>query len=424
MKIRRFFAQDMRQAIRLVRDEQGPDAVILSSRKVEGGIEIVSAVDYDQELVSRMVEPVPEPAATAAVVRELPLQALQDMPEVLESVMEPPVRSQKPRQEPAREVVWSQDPALVAMQREIESLRGMLQDQLASFAWNDFRRREPQRVHLIKRLVRLGLEETMARDIAADVRHVDVPEQAWREALYGLARRVPVAPESSLDGDGVIALVGPSGVGKTTTVAKLAARHVSRHGRQSVALVTMDTYRIGAYRQLQTFGQILGVPVHLAQTGRELGDILLGLGDRQRVFVDTTGMSQRDVRLVQEMAGLAAIPRLRTLLVVSANAQQGVLEEIFRAFGQLPLTGAVLTKVDEAVSLGPVLSALNGAGLPLLFVSEGQRVPEDLQPARVQRLVSRAVSLAAERRPEPAPRAHIDNVTHTRMSRRTHAQIQ
>jgi flagellar biosynthesis protein FlhF len=420
MKIRRFFAQDMRQALRLVRDEQGPDAVILSSRKVEGGIEIVSAVDYDQDLVARMAS---GQATDAAPEPEVPLQALDDDPQVLESVMEPPRTQCRPVRESLPEVVWSQDPALVAMQREIEGLRGMLQDQLASLAWSDLRRREPGRVQLIKRLHRLGIDESLAREIAAGVRHVDSPEHGWREALYGLAKRIPVAEEDILEGDGVIALVGSSGVGKTTTIAKLAARHVRRHGRNSVAMVTTDAYRIGAYRQLQTFGQILGVPVHLAETGRQLGDILIGLGEKQRIFVDTAGMSQRDVRLMEELSALADIPRLRTLLVVAANAQQAVLEETFEAFGHLPLTATVLTKVDEAASLGPALSALNGSGLPLVYVSEGQRVPEDLQPARVQRLVSRAVALAAERRGRKVP-AGRPAPTRDNMSQRLHVQIQ
>lgn len=424
MKIRRFFAQDMRQAIRLVREEQGPDAVILSSRKVEGGIEIVAAVDYDQELVVRMAsEQSGGSESTSGNGGEATLQAEADDPQLLEAVMDPPKQEGTSSRHSMPEVIWSQDPALIAMQREIESLRGMLQDQLASFAWNDFRRRDPERVQLIRRLGRLGVDETLAREVAAGVRHVKNADQAWREALYGLAKRIPVAGEQAIEGDGVIALVGPSGVGKTTTVAKLAARHVRRHGKDSVALVTTDAYRIGAYRQLQTFGQLLGVPVHLAETGRQLGDILMGLGDRQRIFVDTAGLSQRDVHLMEELSTLAGIPRLRTLLVVAANVQQSVLEETFAAFGRLPLAGAVLTKVDEASSLGPALGAFTGASLPLVFVSEGQRVPEDLQPARIQGLIGRAVALAAQRRTGHPPE-HQAAIVRDNVSRRAHVQVQ
>jgi flagellar biosynthesis protein FlhF len=406
MKIRRFFAADMRQAIRLVREEQGPEAVILSSRRVEGGIEIVAAMDYDQAMFSEMAaddgagrqvpvwEPTPEPAGE-------PLESLGPAESLQPTTAAPAtVPSRIPRQPSPerrdRDIVWSQDPTLVAMQREIEGLRSMLHDQLASLAWNDLRQREPARAQLVSRLERLGLDDGLAREIAGGVRDPDRGEPAWREALEALAERIQVVPETRLDGEGIIALVGPSGVGKTTTVAKLAARYAQRHGPQSLALVTTDAVRIGAYRQLQTFGQIIGVPVYLAQTGRELGNILAGLNEKQRVFVDTAGMSQRDLHLTEEMAGLAALPSLRSLLVVAANTQQLVLEETFRAFSHLPLEGAVITKLDEAASLGPVLSALCGGDLPLMYVSEGQRVPEDLQPARVQRLLSRAVSLVSE----------------------------
>ncbi len=437
MKIRRFFAPDMRQAIRMVREEQGPDAVILSSRRVEGGIEIVSAMDYDPDLVDEMAEE-SEPASSPWDDRqEKSLESLEQTsphqparewsePQSDESFIEPesshapvydrPNPAHTQRSSAHREVVWSQDPVLVAMQREIESLRGMLQDQLASLAWNDLRMREPDRARLIHQLQQLDIDSVLAREIATETRHIDNPDYAWSEALQLLARRISVAPEAQLTGEGVIALVGPSGVGKTTSVVKLAARYMQRHGQHSLALVTTDTYRIGAYRQLQTFGQLLGVPVYLAQTGKELADILVGLEGKSRVFVDTAGMSQRDLSLAEEMAGLAAIPSLRTLLVVAANTQQSVLQETFRAFAHVPLAGLVLTKVDEATSLGPVLSALNHGTLPIMYVSKGPRVSDDLQPARLQHLIEYAVALCETNTPKSA--TDVDSQpTHNNWSR-------
>ncbi len=410
MKIRRFFAPDIRQAIRMVREGQGPDAVILSSRRVEGGIEIVSAVDYDPDAVSEMAES-NEPAASPwngvrqssqrfeSLEETLPSHAEHDWPEPQsEELAEPSTlhddrSSFAPKSSPHRQVVWSQDPTLVAMRREIESLRGMLQDQLASLAWNDLRLREPDRARLIHRLERLGLESVLAREVATETRHIDDPDYAWNEALQLLARRLPVASEAQLASEGVVALVGPNGVGKTTSVAKLAARYMQRHGQHSLALVTTDAHRIGAHRQLQIFGQLLGVPVYLARTGEELADILTGLQDKSRVFVDTAGMSQRDLSLAEHMAGLAAIPNLQTLLVIAASTQQAVLQQTFHAFSHLPVSGLVLTKVDEATSLGPVLSALTNGGLPIMYVSEGPRVSDDLQPAQLQRLIDQAIRL-------------------------------
>jgi flagellar biosynthesis protein FlhF len=399
MKIRRFFAPDMRQAIRMVREEQGPDAVILSSRRVDGGMEIVSAIDYDPGLVSDLEDD--GVAHADAVVTDKGRGVWERETEVLEPLLGRfGEESIAPRKPPApsreREIVWSQDPTLTAMRREIETLRSMLQDQLGSLAWNDIRQRQPERAQVIGDLLRLGLDEELAQELATAPKHTVDPTGMWREALGALAGRIPVAGDECLAGRGVIALVGPTGVGKTTTIAKLAARHVKRAGRQSVALVTTDSLRVGAYRQLQTLGQILSIPVYLAQTGRDLGHILASLADKDWVFVDTAGMSQRDLQLARNMAGLTGVPNLRTLLVVAANAQQAVLEETLSAFGQLPLDGIVLTKLDEAVSLGPILTALSRGDLPLMFVSEGQRVPEDLDSANVDRLISLAVAMSMQ----------------------------
>ncbi len=438
MKIKRFFAPDMRQAIRLVRDAQGPEAVILSSRKVDGGVELVTAMDYDESAFSEaapagrhpldaVFEPEPERRGQADF-EALPDSPAEDLAESWPETGSEPGPEHEPehgavegvemlqplrvRRAPApgaradraaREPARTENPALAAMQREIEHLRAMLEGQLASLGWNDLRQRQPGRARIIRRLERMGIEEGLAGAVAAAVSDTEAGEPAWREALERLAARIRVAPETSLEGEGIIALVGPNGVGKTTTVAKLAAREVRRYGSGSVALVTTDACRIGAHRQLQTFGQILDVPVFLAQTGQELGEVLMGLGDKRRVFIDTAGMSQRDLRLAEEMAGLTAQPGLRTLLVVAATTQQGVLQETFRSFDCLGLAGAVVTRLDEAASLGPLLSAVCAADLPLIYLSDGQRVPEDLRPASAARLVDRAVALASETSEERVP---------------------
>jgi flagellar biosynthesis protein FlhF len=433
MNIRRFFATDMRQAIRLVREQQGPDAVILSSRKVEGGIEIVSATDYDQTLVSGTLPEAPavddapthDPLATLRPLSsrgtgDRARERISPRQEALESL--PSARASGATSASAamsrQQVSWTQDPTLVAMRQEIESLRGMLQDQLASLAWHDLRLREPERVRLVRRLEALGLNRELAQEIAGEVRDLTHPDTSWDEALRILGARIPVAKEDILDTPGVIALVGPSGVGKTSTLAKMATRHVQRHGRHSLALVTTDAQRLGAFRQLQTMGQLLGVPAHLAQNARELPAIIAGLQDKQRVFVDTAGLSQRDVRLMDEMAALGKISQLKTLLVVAANAQQRVFEEIFRSFSHLPLLGTVLTKLDEAASLGPVLTALTRAPAPpLCFVSEGQRVPEDLARASVPDLLRCAVRLADDQEPTVMPSGTM--ATMPSVSRRT-----
>lgn len=454
MKIKRYFAPDMRQAIRLVREKQGPDAVILSSRSVEGGIELVAAMDYDEDVVLEMarqaegqtapakpaprvalpedapasVSKPPAPVASArtpaspsasAPRKTPPAKAFPDLhasrdsawaeeglPALMTPVVEPPPAS--PQEEasatPAsssrsakKKVVsieWSQEPTLMAMQKEIQGLRAMLQDQLASLAGQEFMRRDPARAGVVARLQRMGLELDLAKGVALEIAAPDEPAEAWQEALNHLSARLRVTPDGILDQAGILTLVGPSGVGKTTTVAKLAALQSLRHGHDSVAMVTTDAYRIGAHRQLQTFGQILGVPVYLAQTARQLGDMLESLKSKRLVIIDTAGTSQRDMRLLTELESMTTQTRSKTLLVMAANVQKSVMMETVTAFGRLQPEGCVLTKVDETASLGEALSTLIGAGLPLTFVSEGQRIPDDLRPARAARLVASAAKMA------------------------------
>ncbi|MGD8497369.1 MAG: flagellar biosynthesis protein FlhF [Chromatiales bacterium] len=385
MKIKRFFASDMRQAIRQVRQDQGPDAVILSSRQVDGGVEIISAMDFDQTAITRMSgEPArggPDALATA------------DEPELAETYA--PMRAPTAPSDTAKpDVVWSQDPAIVEMRRELQSMRDMLQGQMTQLAWGDLARREPARAQVIRRLGKLGFAPRLAKDVAARVTKTGDVEEAWREALYLMAQQIPVAGEDLVGEGGMIALVGPTGVGKTTTAAKLAARAALRHGRRQVAMVTADSYRIGAHKQLLTFGQILGVEVHAASSRAELGEILKSLLDKKLVLIDTAGMSQRDMRLSEQFGALTSVPLIKTFLVASVTAQRSVFEEVVRAFGRVRLDGCILTKLDEAASLGDALSVVASAQLPISYLSDGQRVPEDLHPARVSRLISRAVALA------------------------------
>lgn len=413
MKIKRYFADDMRQAIRRVREEQGPDAVILSNRKVNGGVEIVAAVDYDESAVRQLsaaekrpdtpgrsaqphgpAEPAqPDPGDTMPE----PMFAEREGPDLADLGLdeEPaPARRRAAEPEPNRDVVWSQDPAIVAMREEIRSLRGMLETQLSGLAWNEQRRAHPLQVKLLQRLMHLGLDPQLCEELTARVRLTEDEEQNWRQALGYLSRRIPVTDDDIVSQGGVVALVGPTGVGKTTTVAKLAARYALRHGPNRVALVTTDSFRIGAHQQLRTYGRILGVPVHVANDGDELHKILGTLRDKELVLIDTAGMSQRDMRLSEQFAMLRrGSSAVRSYLVLSTTTQRVALEEAARAFGNVPLDGCILTKVDETARLGEAVSAVVRQQLPVAYVADGQRVPEDLEAARANNLVTRSVGM-------------------------------
>lgn len=199
-----------------------------------------------------------------------------------------------------------------------------------------------------------------------------------------------------------MALIGPTGVGKTTTVAKLAARFALRHGQRQVALITTDSYRIGAHEQLRNYAQIMGIPMQVAGDRDELSSAIKSLYGKRLVLIDTAGMSQRDVRLSERLCTLGGgSPPVKNYLVLSAMAQSAVLNETIRAFQQVKLTGCILTKLDETASLGGALSAIIQHQLPVAYVSDGQRVPEDIHLARAHNLVARAVTFMRQNNQVP-----------------------
>jgi flagellar biosynthesis protein FlhF len=172
-----------------------------------------------------------------------------------------------------------------------------------------------------------------------------------------------------------------------------------------VALITADDQRIGAHEQLKIYGQILDVPVRLARDHQSLTAALAELRGHRLVLIDTAGLSQRDVRLAEQLARVrAGSPAVQLYLVLSANSQIAALAETVAAFGTTTLAGAILTKIDETTSLGAALSVLSAHRLPVAYVSDGQRVPEDLAPARAHTLVTRAVAITQQTRAALAAR--------------------
>ncbi len=382
MRIKRYLAKDMRQALRLVREEQGPDAVILSSQRTEEGVEVTAAVDYEAatgpQPASVRAAVVPDAGAAAAVA------AAPDMANGFEATFAAQMQRAGAQADPSNE-----------MNSELKRLRQMLETQVATLAWNDLTRRAPMHAELLRELTHLGLgQELVAEVTAQSPRHLEFAE-AHRQALAQVAKRIDVVGDRYLETGGMLALVGPTGAGKTTTLAKLAARWVLRHGPRDIALVAADSARIGAQEQIHTLGRLLGVPAYSVDGAGELSGLLAKLSDRRLVLVDTAGMSPRDARHLAEMTALgAAHPRLESILVLSASVQAGVVEEAITRFGALRPRTCILTKLDEATSLGGLLSALIRSRIAVAYVSEGQRVPEDLAPARAHQLVVRAVELS------------------------------
>ncbi|MEY4761016.1 MAG: hypothetical protein RLZZ200_872 [Pseudomonadota bacterium] len=369
MKIRTFIARDMRQALRQVRDEQGPDAVILSTRHVPGGVEVSAAVDAEAHEVT-VPHQVAAPAAPPELVPTLAsLHALQ------------------------------QAPADAEMRAELRSMRRILETQMAQLAWNDLARRAPVQAELLKMLAELGIACELAADLLATLPEELTYDEAKRRVLVSLANRLQVTGDALLDHGGRMAFVGPTGVGKTTAIAKLAARWVMRHGPRDIALVSIDSQRFGAQEQLKVLGRLLGVEAFVLDDVDELPTLLANLPDRRLVLIDTAGQSPRDPELplrAAEFCAATALAQVRCCLVLSAAAQAGVLVEAHRGFQPFAPTCCLLTKLDEATSLGGTISLLAQTRLPVGYTSDGQRIPEDLAPARAHHLVVRAVKLARE----------------------------
>ncbi len=385
MKIKRFFAQDIRQAIRMVREEQGPDAVILSNRRVDGGVEIVAAVDYDENIFKKETE-----TKDSKTGRLSDSSQVAGFAQAAEKAF-----GKRPDLQAAVHGASSQEPALAALKNEMKELRGLVESQLSGLAWGDNARRHPMQARLLRDVMNLGIKADVASRLVGEIDELTPYGEAWRKVLGVMGHALKITDDDILTNGGVVALVGPTGVGKTTTIAKLAARYILRHGKDKVGLITTDNYRIGALEQLRTYGRILGAPVYVAANYDELESALQVLSDKDLVLIDTAGMSQRDVRLTEQFAMLqGGLRHVQSYLVLSAITQVHGLDEAIGAFKGANLKGCILTKIDEAVSLGEAISMLIKHELPVAYISEGQKVPEDLQPARAHSLITKCVTMA------------------------------
>ncbi|VAX13757.1 Flagellar biosynthesis protein FlhF [hydrothermal vent metagenome] len=323
---------------------------------------------------------------------------LRETPFIKETLNESPTPQQTETEAQTRAHSWSEEPSILAMQEELKSLRGLLVEQLSGLAWGQETCYHPLRARLLQRLLALGLSPVLAREIAAQCDEDDEIEKNWRCALARIAKRLPVAEQDILEQGGIIALVGATGVGKTTTVAKLAARYTLQHGPQKVLLITTDNNRVAAHEQLRSYARILGVPMRVAGDAQTLKSLIHGFADKGLILIDTAGMSQRDMKLSKQLSMITDGARdggreVQIYLTLAANSQRGVLEDVAQAFNTIPLAGAILTKLDETTSLGGTLSVTIEQSMPVAWISDGQQVPEDLHRARPHSLVSRSVAI-------------------------------
>ncbi|WP_329850852.1 flagellar biosynthesis protein FlhF [Stenotrophomonas pavanii] len=521
MKIKRFVAADMRSAMNLVRKEHGPDAVILSNRRIEEGIEIVAAANYDESAVQRALEasrrdvapppaakprtaadaviaavtrrrsatPAPEPvAATTSAVAALARAAVGATGRTLDSAdeivptrgstgfaatlaratvnepalpeqifapfaeaivapaaavpanrarfpIDPPHEAHHESVAPAVQppplptaavadaqlasaatepaladaiveaapaptlapapvltVVAQDDAEIRQLRQEVAGMRQVIEREMNRFT-DERLRGCPVRATALDLMDEYGFDAGLARDVAMQI-PLETEAHRGRGLMLGLiSRKLPIAPVDPLEEGGVIALVGPTGAGKTTTIAKLASRFAEKHAPRDVALVTTDTTRIGAREQLYGYGRQLGIAVHEANSGTDLDQLLERLKDYKLVLIDTAGLGPRDRALAAQLQWLRAARQVRTLLVLPANTSFGDMDEVVRRFGAANLQGLVLSKLDETGRFGNALSVAVDHALPITWVTDGQDVPEDLHRASAANLVLRLEDL-------------------------------
>lgn len=387
MKIKRYSAPDVRQALRLVREELGPDAVIISSRRSAEGVAVIAATDVD---AASMLSPEELEQRFGTEARADPARRADSGPRT--PGVDHPVGTGTDE---------AADGSMDDVRREVRGLRALLEAQLASPSWSGTGRRDPERAALLGDLAGIGLDPALAREVADGLEHHGSRDGSERRSIQALAARLLVQKDDLLERGGTVAVVGATGVGKTTTVAKLAARYVMRHGPDEACLVSTDTYRIGAREQLLSYARILGVPLFVAADRQELATILAAQAWRKLVLIDTAGMSQRDARLAEQFELLRSQgARTRILLALSAASDLPTLDELVVTYGRVAPGACVLTKLDEAASLGAAISTLARHRLPLSWCTNGQRVPEDIHPAHDKQtwLVTTAFRLARGRR--------------------------
>ncbi len=448
MNIRRYFGRTNREALAALRRELGSQAVVLRNQAVDGGVELLampadalpaSGAATGAQATSRAdAHPpaaAPRPTATAqadsgAAAGEMSTLSFQQY--VRERLarkstlaaadgasgtapMEPiaarasealapheaasgaagprsaviaPLEARAPV--PTPRPVAAPESAQVL--EELRSLRGFISEQIGALAWLDQARRGGAQARLLAILLAAGFSAPLARIVLSRVPRTWTDAQAAGWLRRALAHNLACDPAGSpLQTGGVFALVGPTGVGKTTTTAKLAARFALAHGVGSVGLVTLDAYRIGGSDQLRSYGRMLGVPVHVAHDTATLADLLQLFGSRKLVLIDTAGLGQRDQRVEMLLRALEA-PQVRRLVVLNATAQVDTLDDVVCAYRAQAAAGVVLTKIDEAARLGGVLDCALRHRLRIVGLANGQRVPEDWSAPDAQWLVDRALA--------------------------------
>jgi flagellar biosynthesis protein FlhF len=486
MQVKRFIAADMRRALEMVRQDLGPDAIILSSNRVPEGVELLTTLGSDSELAQLQQQPFGRlnsasaspllsdgafagglskslaPTATSPVLTKVPdhpnagktgrelvdeierarqkilmtkkaeesakelligknmkvnagipfnRHSLDPTPFPREGTVPPPGKGEARRgstksvsttaaerypliDDNSLDFSDTNSSQIAELQADIADMRFLLEQQLERLTGVATQKGDsPVITSVMRRLERLGLPQDSIAKISEKVRKHKTINEAWPDALANLAHQLPVQGRDIVDQGGIFAFVGPTGVGKTTTIGKLAARYVLQHGSDKVALITTDTYRIAAHDQLRSLARILRVPVRVVNETQSLEGLLKSLRHCSLILIDTAGFRHGDPQLKQQLESLVALRQIKTYLVMSSNSQAQMLKASVHAYGVANLQGCVLTKLDETASLGEALGVVLQSGLPVAYTTDGQDIPKHIEVAKAHQLVAKAVSL-------------------------------
>ena len=449
-QVKRFVAPNMRKALDLVREELGPEAIILSSKRVENGVEIITSLDkeyptrgadvrrefgqnFDGELDRAMSSDtawrsqagIEQAAAAYSAKTEQngptsfsARKTSSELADEIEKARDKMLAAKKKAHQ--SESIKTPEPLAVSnnsnisspsentrlseLQNELADMRMLLEQQL----WHMAETRAPvSNINMpdqlktpqtnsvvLEHLHRLGIDDSLAEELATLIKNHSRASDAWREAMAHLAKRIPISDENIINHGGVYAFVGQTGVGKTTTIAKLAANFVLQHGPGKVALITTDTYRVGAYEQLRSIGRILNIPVRGIDKSNSLLTLLASLKQFPLILIDTAGFRHGDPLLKEQMRQLDACHMIKRILVLACNSQVQTMKASIHAYSSVRgIDACVLSKLDESARMGEALSVVSQNSLPVAYTTDGQEIPKDIAAATGHGLVAKAVAM-------------------------------
>lgn len=389
---KKFTAVNTTEALKAVRREIGGDALILSTRDTAHGVEVIAISPVTLQQLSQQGKGVatndasetPAGQAAGALKQTAPL---------------PPAETAEPsqplsfgaQQGTSMEQLWS----------ELSDMKRMLQTHLAAQAWGQLQATSARQTQALQLMLNAGFSPELCDQLARELSEKDDVDAPVADVLQVLLeqRVSSLDPMDVFDQGGIFAFIGPTGVGKTTAIAKIAARCVLRYGREKLALLSTDTFRIGAQEQLNVYAKIIGVPVTSLRDGEDLINKLKSMSERKVILLDTAGVSQRDIQMLEQSQLLqTGAPELKRILVMSSTTDLRTQEDVIlmhqqasQTHTQRPIHAAIITKTDEAAQIGPVMDCLIRHKLPLIFLANGQRVPEDLSQANAPYLSHRSL---------------------------------